>query len=122
MCRIYAEADFANSSSSGSSEQPLGILPHQIRGSLSQFSQMTLVGYSSNSCTACCSAVSIETLQSCMESEFYLILQNSFLAKLKALLILGMMCVWIYLYLIYITIKDKLVFSKSFHFMINVSN
>ncbi|KAJ0017542.1 hypothetical protein Pint_10420 [Pistacia integerrima] len=54
---IYAEADFANSSSSGSSEQPLGILPHQIRGSLSQFSQMTLVGYSSNSCTACCSTV-----------------------------------------------------------------
>lgn len=82
--RIYAEADFANSSGNGSSEQPLGILPHQIRGSLSQFSQMTLVGYSSNSCTACCSTVSIETLQSWMEYEFYLNLRKYCLAKLKA--------------------------------------
>lgn len=57
MDRIYAGAEFANSIDSGSSEQPLGILPHQIRGSLSQFSQMTLVGHSSNSCTACCSTV-----------------------------------------------------------------
>ncbi|KAB5534108.1 hypothetical protein DKX38_017194 [Salix brachista] len=31
--------------------------PHQIRGSLFHFSQMTLVGHSSNSCTACCSTV-----------------------------------------------------------------
>ncbi|MCL7037000.1 hypothetical protein MKW94_009982, partial [Papaver nudicaule] len=42
---------------SASSEQPLGILPHQIRGSLSQFNQMTLVGHSSNYCTACSSTV-----------------------------------------------------------------
>ncbi|KAK9267564.1 hypothetical protein L1049_009992 [Liquidambar formosana] len=54
---IFAEGEVANSSGSGSSEQPLGILPHQIRGSLFQFSQMTLVGQSSNSCTACCSTV-----------------------------------------------------------------
>ncbi|XP_052202532.1 ubiquitin-like modifier-activating enzyme atg7 [Diospyros lotus] len=54
---IYAKAEFANSTASGSTEQPLGILPHQIRGSLSQFSQMTLVGHSSRSCTACCSTV-----------------------------------------------------------------
>ncbi|KAF8409020.1 hypothetical protein HHK36_005092 [Tetracentron sinense] len=52
---ILAAGEFA--SDSESSEQPLGILPHQIRGSLSQFSQMTLVGHSSNSCTACCSTV-----------------------------------------------------------------
>lgn len=57
MDRIYAGAEFANSIDNGSSEQPLGILPHQIRGSLSQFSQMTLVGHSSNSCTGCCSTV-----------------------------------------------------------------
>lgn len=38
-------------------DQPLGILPHQIRGSLSQFSQMTLVGYASANCTACSSSV-----------------------------------------------------------------
>lgn len=56
--RISAEAEFGNSLDSGSSEQPLGILPHQIRGALSQFSQMILVGHSSNSCTACCPTVS----------------------------------------------------------------
>ncbi|XP_071697488.1 ubiquitin-like modifier-activating enzyme atg7 [Rutidosis leptorrhynchoides] len=54
---ISAEAEFGNSSDSGSSEQPLGILPHQIRGALSQFSQMILVGHSSSSCTACCPIV-----------------------------------------------------------------
>ncbi|KAL6992408.1 Autophagy protein 7 [Sarracenia purpurea var. burkii] len=54
---IYAKAEFANSTDSGSTEQPLGILPHQIRGSLSQFSQMILVGHSSQSCTACCCTV-----------------------------------------------------------------
>ncbi|XP_050368472.1 ubiquitin-like modifier-activating enzyme atg7 [Argentina anserina] len=54
---IFAKGEIANSSNNGSSEQPLGILPHQIRGSLGQFSQMTLVGHSSDSCTACCSIV-----------------------------------------------------------------
>lgn len=51
--RIFAPADFVSSSDDLSTEQPLGILPHQIRGSLSQFSQMTLVGHASPSCTAC---------------------------------------------------------------------
>ncbi|KAK9064282.1 hypothetical protein SSX86_015662 [Deinandra increscens subsp. villosa] len=54
---ISAEAEFGNSLDSGSSDRPLGILPHQIRGALSQFSQMILVGHSSNSCTACCPTV-----------------------------------------------------------------
>lgn len=62
MFRIFAEGDVLNSSNSESSEQPLGILPHQIRGSLAQFSQMTLVGHSSDSCTACCSTVSFPLL------------------------------------------------------------
>ncbi|KAI3456165.1 hypothetical protein Pfo_012828 [Paulownia fortunei] len=53
---ILAKAEFASSNDTGS-EQPLGILPHQIRGSLSQFSQMTLVGHASTSCTACSSTV-----------------------------------------------------------------
>ncbi|XP_019450840.1 PREDICTED: ubiquitin-like modifier-activating enzyme atg7 [Lupinus angustifolius] len=53
---ILAEGDI-NSSINGATEQPLGILPHQIRGSLSQFSQMTLIGHSSSSCTACCHTV-----------------------------------------------------------------
>lgn len=50
---MYAPAENSGFSEIGSSEQPLGIIPHQIRGSLSQFSQMTLVGHASNSCTAC---------------------------------------------------------------------
>ncbi|KAK3019213.1 hypothetical protein RJ639_004867 [Escallonia herrerae] len=52
--RICAKAEFSNSTDIGRTEQPLGILPHQVRGSLAQFSQMTLVGHSSDSCTACC--------------------------------------------------------------------
>ncbi|OMO86219.1 UBA/THIF-type NAD/FAD binding protein [Corchorus capsularis] len=54
---IFAEAEIANSNNSGSPELPLGILPHQIRGSLPHFQQMTLLGHSSYSCTACCHAV-----------------------------------------------------------------
>ncbi|XP_073037396.1 ubiquitin-like modifier-activating enzyme atg7 [Primulina eburnea] len=50
---MLAKAEFADSTDAGSTNQPLGILPHQIRGSLSQFSQMTLVGHASTSCTAC---------------------------------------------------------------------
>ncbi|CAA7040912.1 unnamed protein product [Microthlaspi erraticum] len=52
---IYAKGD--NSSSSNDDGSPLGILPHQIRGSISQFSQMTLLGQASNSCTACSETV-----------------------------------------------------------------
>ncbi|KAH6829155.1 ThiF family protein [Perilla frutescens var. hirtella] len=51
-----AKAEFGNSIDTGG-DQPLGILPHQIRGALSQFSQMTLVGHASPSCTACSSTV-----------------------------------------------------------------
>ncbi|XP_031113997.1 ubiquitin-like modifier-activating enzyme atg7 [Ipomoea triloba] len=54
---LHAKAEFANSVDNRSNEQPLGILPHQIRGSLSQFSQMMLVGHASTSCTACSSKV-----------------------------------------------------------------
>ncbi|XP_068664271.1 ubiquitin-like modifier-activating enzyme atg7 [Aristolochia californica] len=54
--RINASGDIANSLG-GSGEQPLGILPHQIRGNFSQFSQITLIGHSSTSCTACSSIV-----------------------------------------------------------------
>ena len=56
--RIFAVGDISNSVDRAT-EQPLGILPHQIRGSLSQFSQMTLIGYSSDSCTACSHTVSL---------------------------------------------------------------
>ncbi|KAK8580616.1 hypothetical protein V6N12_070877 [Hibiscus sabdariffa] len=54
---IFADAEIADSNTGGNFELPLGILPHQIRGSLPHFQQMTLVGHSSNNCTACCSTV-----------------------------------------------------------------
>ncbi|XP_047311019.1 ubiquitin-like modifier-activating enzyme atg7 [Impatiens glandulifera] len=54
--RIFAKAEFSDSSCNGGA---LGILPHQIRGSLHQYSQTTLVGHASKSCTACnCHVVS----------------------------------------------------------------
>lgn len=54
---ISADAEFANSANNSSSENCLGILPHQIRGSLSQMSMITLVGHASSSCTGCSSTV-----------------------------------------------------------------
>lgn len=54
---IHAEGEHANANISANHEQPLGILPHQIRGSLPQFSQITLLGHSSGSCTACSETV-----------------------------------------------------------------
>lgn len=56
---IFAEAENSNSNS-GHTELPLGILPHQVRGTLFNFSQMTLVGHSSKSCTACSNTVIAE--------------------------------------------------------------
>ncbi|KMT04515.1 hypothetical protein BVRB_8g181770 [Beta vulgaris subsp. vulgaris] len=64
---IYAPAETSSSSESGASDQPLGIIPHQIRGSLSQFSQMMLVGHASNSCTACSGTVVSEFRKNGME-------------------------------------------------------
>ncbi|CAN8245961.1 unnamed protein product [Cochlearia groenlandica] len=57
---IYAKGDNSSSSNIGNMDDtpsPLGILPHQIRGSISQFSQITLLGQASNSCTACSETV-----------------------------------------------------------------
>ncbi|XP_039120849.1 ubiquitin-like modifier-activating enzyme atg7 isoform X1 [Dioscorea cayenensis subsp. rotundata] len=54
--RIFAPGEIA-SSITGNSAQPLGLVPHQIRGTISLFSQMTLLGYSSSSCTACSDTV-----------------------------------------------------------------
>lgn len=59
LSRIHAEGEHANAHISANYEQPLGILPHQIRGSLPQFSQISLVGHSSRSCTACSKTVRI---------------------------------------------------------------
>ncbi|KAF5742336.1 hypothetical protein HS088_TW09G00380 [Tripterygium wilfordii] len=82
---IFAEAELANSNYGGSSEQPLGILPHQIRGSLSQFSQMTLVGHSSNSCSACCGTVVSEYQKRGMEFLLQAINHPTYLEDLTGL-------------------------------------
>ncbi|KAF7840322.1 ubiquitin-like modifier-activating enzyme atg7 [Senna tora] len=81
---IYAEAAI-NSDVSGTTEQPLGILPHQIRGSLSQFSQMTLVGYSSSSCTACCQTVLSEYRNRGMEFVLQAVNHPTYLEDLTGL-------------------------------------
>ncbi|PON73810.1 Ubiquitin-like modifier-activating enzyme Atg [Trema orientale] len=82
---IFAEGEVSSSNTTGSSELPLGILPHQIRGSLSQFSQMTLVGHSSNSCTACCSIVVSEYRKRGMEFVLQAINHPTFLEDLTGL-------------------------------------
>lgn len=82
---IFADGELANSSNSGSSEQPLGVLPHQIRGSLSQFSQMTLVGHSSDSCTACSSTVVSEYRERGMEFIIQAINHPTYLEDLTGL-------------------------------------
>ncbi|CAL9079384.1 unnamed protein product [Musa textilis] len=63
---IHAPGEIANSIMS-SSEQPFGILPHQIRGLLPQYSQVTLIGHASNSCTACSTTVVSEFRRRGME-------------------------------------------------------
>ncbi|XP_044976352.1 ubiquitin-like modifier-activating enzyme atg7 isoform X2 [Hordeum vulgare subsp. vulgare] len=50
---IHAPGDIAGTNSEG----PSGLLPHQIRGSVSQYNLLTLMGYSSSSCIACSNAV-----------------------------------------------------------------
>ncbi|KAL5576554.1 hypothetical protein UlMin_018253 [Ulmus minor] len=82
---IFAEAEVASSNNWGSTEQPLGILPHQIRGSLSQFSQMTLIGHSSNSCTACCGTVVSEYRKRGMEFILQAINHPTYLEDLTGL-------------------------------------
>lgn len=74
-----------SSSIVGSSDRPLGILPHQIRGSLSQFSQLTLLGYSSKSCTACSDAVVSEYRRRGMDFILQAINQPTYLEDLTGL-------------------------------------
>ncbi|KAI8534590.1 hypothetical protein RHMOL_Rhmol10G0102200 [Rhododendron molle] len=85
-CRICAKAEFANSMDSGSTEQPLGILPHQVRGSLSQFSQMTLVGHASNSCAVCCTIVVLEYRKRGMDFVLQAINHPTYLEDLTGLI------------------------------------
>lgn len=53
MIRINAKADTTNNSTI------LGLLPHQIRGFLGQFSNMLIAGQSYDKCTACSEQIRI---------------------------------------------------------------
>ncbi|KAK7341089.1 hypothetical protein VNO80_24013 [Phaseolus coccineus] len=81
---IFAVGDI-NNSVDRATEQPLGILPHQIRGSLSQFSQMTLIGYSSSNCTACSHTVVSEYRNQGMEFILQAINHPTYLEDLTGL-------------------------------------
>lgn len=74
-----------SSSITGCSDMPLGILPHQIRGSLPQFSQLTLLGYSSKYCTACSDTVVSEYKRKGMEFVLQAITQPTYLENLTGL-------------------------------------
>ncbi|KAJ8616464.1 hypothetical protein MRB53_035836 [Persea americana] len=82
---ICAPGEISNNDVGSNSEQPLGILPHQVRGSISQFSQHVLIGYSSNSCTACCNTVVAEYRKRGMEFVLQAINQPSYLEDLTGL-------------------------------------
>ncbi|KAK4798292.1 hypothetical protein SAY86_030618 [Trapa natans] len=83
--RAYAEAEHANTGLNAHSERPLGILPHQIRGSFPQFSQITLTGYCSKSCTACSGTVVSEYRNRGMEFVLQAINHPTYLEDLTGL-------------------------------------
>jgi ubiquitin-like modifier-activating enzyme ATG7 len=57
MNRVNAPAETATSSSE-STGSPLGLVPHQLRGALSQWKTMLVEGQAYDKCTACSSVVS----------------------------------------------------------------
>eukprot|EP00850_Spirogloea_muscicola_P009336 SM000052S17728 [mRNA] locus=s52:323003:328039:- [translate_table: standard] len=59
---IHAPAD-TTLAVTASTELPLGILPHQIRGFLSHFAQLVVKGHAFDKCTACSSHVVAEYLK-----------------------------------------------------------
>ena len=54
LCRIHAPGDMAGMDT----EHQLGLLPHQMRGSLPRCDLSTVISNSSNDCTACSNIVS----------------------------------------------------------------
>ncbi|KAL5226746.1 hypothetical protein ABZP36_015011 [Zizania latifolia] len=78
---IHAPGEIAGTSSEG----PLGLLPHQIRGSLSQYNLLTLLGYSSSNCTACSNAVLSEYRRRGMDFVMQVINEPTYLEDLTGL-------------------------------------
>ncbi|KAG2599054.1 ubiquitin-like modifier-activating enzyme atg7 isoform X2 [Panicum virgatum] len=78
---IHAPGDIAGASSG----HPLGLLPHQMRGSLSQYNLLTLLGYSSSNCTACSNVVLSEYRRRGMDFVMQVINEPTYLEDLTGL-------------------------------------
>ncbi|CAL4955799.1 unnamed protein product [Urochloa decumbens] len=78
---IHAPGEISGASSS----HPLGLLPHQIRGSLSQYNLLTLLGYSSSNCTACSNVVLSEYRRRGMDFVMQVINEPTYLEDLTGL-------------------------------------
>ncbi|PUZ55836.1 hypothetical protein GQ55_5G243900 [Panicum hallii var. hallii] len=78
---IHAPGDIAGASSG----HPLGLLPHQMRGSLSQYNLLTLLGYSSSNCTACSNVVLSEYRRRGMDFLMQVINEPTYLEDLTGL-------------------------------------
>ncbi|KAH9309940.1 hypothetical protein KI387_037851 [Taxus chinensis] len=81
---ILAPAD-QDASDTSSVEQPLGILPHQIRGDIAKFSQMIIKGRAFNRCTACSERVVSEYRERGVDFVLQAINQPSYLEDLTGL-------------------------------------
>ncbi|KAM0858733.1 hypothetical protein ACQ4PT_047657 [Festuca glaucescens] len=78
---IHAPADIAGTTS----ERPFSLLPHQIRGSLSSYNILTLLGYSSSSCIACSDVVLSEYRSRGMDFVMQVINEPTYLEDLTGL-------------------------------------
>ncbi|CAO2179219.1 unnamed protein product [Urochloa humidicola] len=78
---IHAPGEIAGASSG----HPLGLLPHQIRGSLSQYNLLTLLGYSSSNCTACSNVVLSEYRRRRMDFVMQVINEPTYLEDITGL-------------------------------------
>ncbi|EES03274.2 hypothetical protein BDA96_03G237900 [Sorghum bicolor] len=78
---IHAPGEIAGTSSG----HQHGILPHQMRGSLSQYNLLTLLGYSSSNCTACSNAVLSEYRRRGMDFVMQVINEPTYLEDLTGL-------------------------------------
>ncbi|XP_062205300.1 ubiquitin-like modifier-activating enzyme atg7 isoform X2 [Phragmites australis] len=78
---IHAPGEIAGTNG----EHLLGLLPHQIRGSLSQYNLLTLLGYSSSNCTSCSNAVLSEYRRRGMDFVMQVINEPTYLEDLTGL-------------------------------------
>lgn len=63
-CRVLAPAD-QGTSLTDNTEHPLGIMPHQVRGFIAHYAQLTVTGHAFDKCTACSPTVRTYLSQPC---------------------------------------------------------